>query len=155
MVKFKLGFKRSIGEESSDEMGASSDLLSAPREFLNLFNAGKEEARKGHRAKAHTLFRQAVEVDPYHEMVWLWLASVVETEEDRRVCFENVLELNPSNPTARRQLQQIEQKALIEVMHPELVRPAPRPWWQKLLRLALMFVIVVVILITAWFAIFG
>jgi hypothetical protein len=71
------------------------------------------------------------------------------------VCFENVLELNPSNPTARRQLQQIEQKALIEVMHPELVRPAPRPWWQKLLRLALMFVIVVVILITAWFAIFG
>jgi hypothetical protein len=136
-------------------MGASSDLLSAPKEFLYLFKAGKEEARKGHKAKAHTLFRQAVEVDPYHEMVWLWLASVVETEEDRRVCFENVLELNPSNPTARRQLQHIEQKALIEVMYPELVRRAPRPVWQKLVRLALMFVIAVVIMVVAWFAIFA
>jgi hypothetical protein len=155
MVKFKPRFKRSLGEESSNEMSASSDLLNAPRECLHLFNAGKEEARKGHKAKAHSLFRQAAEVDPYHEMVWLWLASVVETEEDRRVCFENVLELNPENITARRQLQHIEQKALIEVMHPELIRPAPRPWWQRLVRLALMFVIMVVILITAWFAIFA
>jgi thioredoxin-like negative regulator of GroEL len=155
MVKFKSGFKRSIGEESSSEMSASSDLLSAPREFLNLFNAGKEAARKGHKSKAHKLFRQAAEVDPYHEMVWLWLASVVETEEDRRVCFENVLELNPSNITARRQLQQIEQKALIEVMHPEMVRRMSPPLWQRMVRLALMFVIIVAILITAWLSIFA
>jgi thioredoxin-like negative regulator of GroEL len=155
MVKFGLNPKRSIGEESSGEMTASSDLLNAPREFLNLFNAGKEAARQGHKAKAHKLFRQAAELDPYHEMVWLWLASVVETEEDRRVCFENVLELNPSNSTARRQLQRIEQKALIEVMHPELIRRPARPLWQKALRLALMFVIVVAVLITAWFAIFA
>jgi hypothetical protein len=144
-----------IAEESSGEMSASSDLLHAPKEFLNLFNAGKEAARQGHKAKAHKLFRQAAEVDPYHELVWLWLASVVETEEDRRVCFENVLELNPSNPTARRQLQHIEQKALIEVMHPELIRRPARPWWQQTVRLALVFLIVVVILITAWFAIFA
>ncbi len=155
MVKFKPKFKRPIGEESRDEMSASSDLLSAPREFLNLYNAGKEAARKGHRTRAHDLFRQAVEVDPYHEMVWLWLASVVETDEDRRVCFENVLELNPSNLTARRQLQHLEQKALIEVMHPELIRRTVRSRWQKLARLVLMFLIAIVILITAWWAIFA
>ncbi|HEX3050246.1 MAG TPA: hypothetical protein VHP83_06280 [Aggregatilineaceae bacterium] len=62
------------------------------------------------------MFRQAIEIDPYHEQVWLWLASVVETNEDRLVCFENVLELNPSNPTARKQLQILEQKALDELL---------------------------------------
>jgi hypothetical protein len=155
MVKFELKFERSSGEESSDEMSASSDLLSAPKEFLYLFNAGKKAARKGHKAKAHKLFRQAAEVDPYHEMIWLWLASVVETEEDRRVCFENVLELNPSSVTARRQLQHIEQKALSEVMHPESARRMTLPLWQRLVRLVLLFVIIVAILLTAWLSIFA
>jgi hypothetical protein len=155
MIKFRPRSKRLLGEESSDEMSASSDLLGAPKEFLHLFNAGKAAARKGHKSKAHKLFRQAIEVDPYHEMVWLWLASVVETEEDRRVCFENVLELNPSNITARRQLQRIEQRALNEVMHPETARRMTTPVWQRLVRLALMFIIIVVILITAWLSIFA
>ncbi len=89
----------------------SSNLLNAPQEFLRLFTAGKNAARLGRKQEAHDLFRQAIEVDPYHEQVWLWLASVVETDEDRQVCFENVLELNPENPTARRQLQKLTQRA--------------------------------------------
>lgn len=97
-------------------MEYSTDLFNAPQEFLNLFKAGKEAARSGEKNKAHELFRQAIEIDPYHEQVWLWLASVVETNEDRLVCFENVLELNPSNPTARKQLQILEQKALDELL---------------------------------------
>ena len=94
-------------------MSLTSDLLNAPREFLALFRKGKEAAQNGHKQKAHTLFRQAIEIDPYHEHVWLWLASVVETDEDRRVCFENVLELNPSNPTARRQLDKLQHRAAL------------------------------------------
>ncbi|GIV80898.1 MAG: hypothetical protein KatS3mg051_0252 [Anaerolineae bacterium] len=97
-------------------MGISSDLLNAPKEFLQLFKEGKEAAKRGDKARAHELFRQAIEIDPYHEQVWLWLASVVESDEDRRVCFENVLELNPLHPTARQQLQRLEQKQLQEVM---------------------------------------
>ncbi len=97
-------------------MGISSDLLNAPKEFLQLFKQGKEAAKRGDKARAHELFRQAIEIDPYHEQVWLWLASVVESDEDRRVCFENVLELNPLHPTARQQLQRLEQKQLQEVM---------------------------------------
>ncbi len=89
----------------------SSDLLSAPPEFLRLFKAGKDAARQGDHATAHDLFRQAIEIDPYHEQVWLWLASVIESEEDQRVCFENVLELNPTNPTARHQLDKLDQQA--------------------------------------------
>ncbi len=93
-------------------MGLSSDLLNAPKEFLQFFKAGKEAAKQGDKAKAHALFRKAIEIDPYHEQVWLWLASVVETDDDRRVCFENVLELNPSNPTARMQLRKLAEKAI-------------------------------------------
>jgi hypothetical protein len=112
-----------------ESMGISPDLLNAPKEFLSLFKAGKEAAQRGEKAKAHHFFRQAIEIDPYHEQVWLWLASVVESDEDRQVCFENVLELNPTNLTARHQLQKLEQKALIETMNPHLLRRRNRQRW--------------------------
>ena len=122
-------------------MGISSDLLNAPKEFLRLFKAGQEAARAGENAKAHELFRQAIEVDPYHEQIWLWLASVVETDEDRRVCFENVLELNPTNPTARRQLQKLEQKALEETLRPDDERPKGLTRRRKVFRLIMVLLI--------------
>jgi len=103
------------------------------REFLAYFKAGKEAARQGDRAQAHLLFRYAIELDPYHEQVWLWLASVVEDDADRRVCFENVLEMNPSNPTARRQLMILEeQTGSAAIAAPP---PARRPWWRWPMRL--------------------
>jgi ferric-dicitrate binding protein FerR (iron transport regulator) len=122
-------------------MGISSDLLNAPKEFLRLFKAGQEAARAGDNATAHELFRQAIEVDPYHEQIWLWLASVVETDEDRRVCFENVLELNPTNPTARRQLQKLEQKALEETLRPDDERPKGLTRRRKVFRLIMVLLI--------------
>lgn len=115
----------------------SSDLLNAPKEFLNLFKAGKTAARQGDNTKAHALFRQAIEIDPYHEQVWLWLASVVETDEDRRVCFENVLELNSSNPTARRQLDLLDQKAVSQFMQTS----RKRRWRKRLVGLLLVVIL--------------
>ncbi len=123
-------------------MGISSDLLNAPKEFLQLFKQGKEAAKRGDKAKAHELFRQAIEIDPYHEQVWLWLASVVESDEDRRVCFENVLELNPLHPTARQQLQRLEQKQLQEVMAAASQSRRRLSARRKLFRLLLILLIV-------------
>ncbi len=94
----------------------STNLMDVPQEFLRLFKEGKDAARAGENKKAHELFRQAIEIDPYREQAWLWLASVVETDEDRRVCFENVLELNPGNTTARRQLQKLEERIVQETL---------------------------------------
>lgn len=144
----------------------SSNLLNAPQEFLRLFTEGKNAARLGRKQEAHDLFRRAIEVDPYHEQVWLWLASVVETDEDRRVCFENVLELDPENPTARRQLQKLEYRATesAQKLSPErarqphrapIVQPQPKPQTRKRARrrslprllLALIVVIVVVVVL--------
>lgn len=118
----------------------TSDLLNAPKEFLRLFKAGKDAARAGHKAEAHELFRRAVEIDPYHEQVWLWLASVVETEEDRRVCFENVLELNPDNPVARRQLNILEPGAL-DAAAPFTRIPSKGSRRRRLFRLLVIFLI--------------
>jgi ferric-dicitrate binding protein FerR (iron transport regulator) len=128
-------------------MGISSDLMNASREFLSLFKAGQEAARRGDNRQAHDLFRRAIEVDPYHEQVWLWLASVVESDEDRRVCFENVLELNPDNATARRQLQKMDQQALLETMNSQSKRAhrsRKRRWLLRLILVALLAAAVVV-----------
>ncbi|MGQ9848626.1 MAG: tetratricopeptide repeat protein [Aggregatilineaceae bacterium] len=136
-------------------MGISSDLLNAPKEFLRLFKEGKEAAKRGDRAKAHELFRQAIEIDPYHEQVWLWLASVVDTDEDRQVCFENVLELNPSHPTARQQLQRLEQRRLQEVMTASAQRHRGLSRRRKLFRLVLIVLIVagIAVALIAWGAV--
>ncbi|GAB4412096.1 MAG: hypothetical protein Kow00106_06620 [Anaerolineae bacterium] len=133
-------------------MGFSSDLLNAPKEFLQLFKQGKEAAKRGDKARAHELFRQAIEIDPYHEQVWLWLASVVETDEDRRVCFENVLELNPLHPTARQQLQRLEQKRLQKTLTPADQNDKSLSGRRKLFRLILVLLIAAAIVVTliAW-----
>lgn len=131
-------------------MGISSDLLNAPKEFLRLFRAGKEAAKQGDRARAHDLFRQAIEVDPYHEQVWLWLASVVETDDDRRVCFENVLQLNPSNPMARRQLQRLEEQELEAALASAGRRRSGISRRRKVFRLLLIVLTAVAIAVAAW-----
>lgn len=126
-------------------MTYSSDLLQVPKEFLEYYRAGKEAARRGENARAHDLFRKAVEIDPYHEQVWLWLASVVETDEDRRVCFENVLELNPSNATARRQLMLLEQKSVVEVIQRDRSEKPRRGRKALVLLFSILFLIMVAV----------
>ena len=124
-------------------MGISSDLLNAPREFLQLFKEGKEAAKRGDQARAHELFRRAVEIDPYHEQIWLWLASVVETDDDRRVCFENVLALNPTHPAAHQQLHLLDEKRLHEALTTAIPVRKRLSRRRKLFRLVLVLLIAV------------
>ena len=119
-------------------MTLSTDMQNAPPEFLRLFREGKKAARAGDHIRAHALFRQAIEIDPYHEQIWLWLASVVKSDEDKRVCFENVLELNPTNPTARQQLRNLEAQA--HRATPQVPAPTKHSArWRWLLRLVLLW----------------
>jgi len=84
---------------------------------MQLFRAGKAAAQQGDREKAHGLFRRAIELDPYHAQVWLWLATVVETDDDQIVCFQNALEIEPHNITAIRQLRRLQDKKIAEALH--------------------------------------
>jgi hypothetical protein len=58
-------------------------------------------ARAGKRAEARELLLRVVDADENNVQAWLWLSSVVTTLEDREVCLENVLALDPENEAVR------------------------------------------------------
>jgi hypothetical protein len=58
--------------------------------------------RMGDKEEGRRLLEEMLETDEGNENVWLWLTAVVDTDEDREVCLENVLALNPNNPIAQR-----------------------------------------------------
>lgn len=62
---------------------------------------GIKAAKAGERHKAQQLLLHVVEANERSEQGWLWLSGVVNTDEDRLVCLENVLALNPLNVQAR------------------------------------------------------
>lgn len=73
----------------------------------NWLRAGITAAKAGERDKARGLLMAVLRVDEENELAWLWLSGVVQTNEDRRVCLENVLTLNPDNQAARRGLDKL------------------------------------------------
>jgi hypothetical protein len=63
--------------------------------------AGIAAAKAGQRDEARELLLRVVEADEEIEQAWLWLSSVVDSDEDRLIALENVLEINPDNAQAR------------------------------------------------------
>lgn len=76
----------------------------------DLVRKGIEAAREGNKAAARDFFERAVEIDDRDERAWFWLASVAETDDERRICLRNVLHINPNNERAQRALEKLEQK---------------------------------------------
>jgi len=76
----------------------------------SLLNDGIAAARSGQAAQARDLLMQVVEADENNESAWLWLSGVVESLEDRQVCLENVLALNPNSVAAQKGLAWIDQQ---------------------------------------------
>lgn len=61
--------------------------------------------RMGDQEQGRAILEDILEEDEENEEVWLWLSSVVDTDEDREICLENVLALNPDNVVAQRGLE--------------------------------------------------
>ncbi len=66
---------------------------------------GIEDLELGRRAEARELFMKVVQADEKNQKAWLWLSGVVTTLEDREVCLENALALDPTNESVLRDLQ--------------------------------------------------
>lgn len=64
-------------------------------------------AKAGKREKAHQLLLKIVEQDEQNETAWLWLSGTVQTKEDRQICLENVLAINPHNEIAKKGLKKL------------------------------------------------
>jgi DNA-binding SARP family transcriptional activator len=73
--------------------------------FSELMEAGRAAYNHGNRRKAHDIWREAATLDPYNEQVWLALLDILENEEDRVVCLQNIIAINPMNIQARRELR--------------------------------------------------
>lgn len=85
--------------------------MSTPNDIAELLRKGIEAARADRKNEARGYFERVVELDEKNEKGWFWLASVVETDEERRICLSNVLHINPNNERAKRALDALQAKA--------------------------------------------
>lgn len=97
--------------------------MTASNETAALLQRGVAAARAGRKEEASRLLMQVVEHDERNEQAWLWLSSVVDSLDDRRVCLENVLAINPNHSAALTGLRHLDQVAAAEAR--SRVPPAP------------------------------
>jgi hypothetical protein len=99
------------------EPGIKSNQVEASR----LFQRGVAAARGGQRRVAAVLLGRAVQLDPRHELGWLWLSGMLDDPNEIAFCLRSVLSVNPHNQRARQGLAWLERRALIAA------QPAPSP----------------------------
>lgn len=95
------------------------DQQSPNSQIENLIRDGIAKARAGDKVTARTLLQKAVELDEYNERAWFWLASVVETDDERRTCLHNVVLINPNNTRAQEMLDRMDEASS--------GKPVPKP----------------------------
>jgi hypothetical protein len=97
------------------ETGIKANEIEASR----LFQRGVAAARGGQRRVAAVLLGRAVQLNPRHELGWLWLSGVLDDQNEIAFCLRSVLSVNPHNQRARQGLEWLEQRALVPA------QPAP------------------------------
>ncbi len=112
------------GAARLSDASAASGNTGLRRSFDDYYKAGIEAFRTGDLTLAHDLWREAATVDPYQERVWVALLRVLTTPDDRRVCLENILAINPGNARARREMAALE-RAATEKKRRRIVLPLP------------------------------
>ena len=89
---------------------ARRGLMVAQREAAaHILPQAISAARGGDIVRARKLFTDVVVRDETSLEAWQWLSRVVETAEDREICFQNIVMLDPDDADARRQLLLLEQ----------------------------------------------
>ncbi len=85
-----------VVEQSASEVAAA------------LTEQGRRAMQRGNLELAHELFSRAVERDPANTDAWLGKGLVAHQISEKRICFQRVLALDPDNPVAQTELQQLE-----------------------------------------------
>ncbi len=85
-------------------------------------------AKAGDKDQARALLLEVVETDENQLHAWLWLSYVVDNLEDKQICLENALALDPENDFAQRGLDWVRaQKNISCVESPPSVIPPIDP----------------------------
>ena len=74
-----------------------------------LLEQGIQAAKNQDHDTARQLLEQVVEMDQHNEKGWFWLAAVIDDIDEKRICLNNVLMINPENHRAATLLEQLEQ----------------------------------------------
>jgi len=64
-------------------------------------------AREGNKERARELLNDVLSKDPENELAWIWLAAVVEKNDQRRYAFQKALEVNPANTEVQNALNSL------------------------------------------------
>jgi hypothetical protein len=75
-----------------------------------LLREGIAAAKIGDKETARSRLQEVVSLDQYNEKGWYWLASVVESNEERKVCLGNVVVINPGNARAQQMLDRLSRR---------------------------------------------
>lgn len=68
---------------------------------------GIAAAQRGDKTAARRLLQQVLSEDRDNELAWIWMASVVDSVDERRACLERVLKINPNNARAKEALRRL------------------------------------------------
>lgn len=90
-----------------------------------LLREGIAAAKSGQRERAYDLLKQVVQADEENILAWLWLSGVTDNLDDREICLENVLTLDPTNEAARKGLAWVREQK--EAAGSTLGERAPTP----------------------------
>src|SRR5262249_11609918 len=87
-----------------------SAIKSNQREAARLFERGVAAASSGQRRGAAGLLARVGQIEPRHEMGWLWLSGVLDEPNEIAFCLRSVLGINPHNERARQGLLWLEER---------------------------------------------
>jgi WD40 repeat protein len=77
------------------------DIALAQIQLERRLAAGVRAARQGDPERARELLEGVLRQDRENEQAWIWMASIVTSSRERRVCLERVIKINPRNRGAR------------------------------------------------------
>lgn len=92
---------------------------------------GIRALRAGDRPRARELLTAIVTADEHNEQAWLWLSHAVDSDQERLICIENVLTLNPNNQQAQQALKKIEARRAKKQAAQRPPPPPPKPNKEK------------------------
>jgi Flp pilus assembly protein TadD len=82
----------------------------------DVLRQGIAAAKAGQRERARDLLMRVVEQEKENALAWLWLSGVVDSLDDREVCLENVLSIDPDNALAHKGLGLLHQQKADRLM---------------------------------------
>ena len=122
-------------------MTQQEELQADTNDFDAVLALGYAAYEQGDVDGAEQAWQQAAMLDPHNETVWLALLQICRTDEDRYVCLQNIVSINPKNEVARNELLAYELPRLQEQRRAEYQQQARsrRVLWVFSLLFALIF----------------